>query len=158
MTKNSTNGCRDKTKIGLINGSFISLKASDIVRAEVGKSEKLIVSSFETARKNSPSVVFIDEFQALFTSRDGENTGGGKSSGRLASTLLQCMDDVTRWRDEDVNISSDISTKKDRVVILGATNAPWMVDKAFLRPGRFDRVRLLEFTYLNKVNILTPKR
>lgn len=145
MQINSTNGSREDTHIGLSNGSFISLKASDVVRAEVGNSEKLIVSAFETARKNTPSVVFIDEFQALFTSRDGEHTGGGKGSGRLASTLLQCMDDVTRWRDEDANISSDACTHKNRVVILGATNAPWMVDKAFLRPGRFDRVRLRTF-------------
>ena len=141
MQRNNTNDSKKKAQVGLINGAFISLKASEIVRAEVGQSEKLIVSAFETAHQNTPSVIFIDEFQALFTSRDGEHTGGGKSSGRLASTLLQCMDDATRWRDEDVKHSSDECNKQDRVVVLGATNAPWMVDKAFLRPGRFDRVR-----------------
>ena len=46
-----------------IGGTFISLKASDIVRPEIGNSEKLIVSAFESARVNAPSVVFIDEFQ-----------------------------------------------------------------------------------------------
>ena len=46
-----------------VSGSFISLKASDIVRPEIGNSEKLIVSAFESARANAPSVVFIDEFQ-----------------------------------------------------------------------------------------------
>ena len=46
-----------------VSGSFISLKASDIVRPEIGNSEKLIVSAFEPARANAPSVVFIDEFQ-----------------------------------------------------------------------------------------------
>ena len=120
------------------------LYPSNIVRSEVGKSEKLIVSAFETARKNTPSVLFIDEFQALFTCRDGvTKSGGGKNSGRLASTLLQCMDDITRWRDKDVVYTSSsafVPNQKDRVVVLGATNAPWMVDKAFLRPGRFDRV------------------
>ena len=46
-----------------VSGSFISLKASDIVRPEIGNSEKLIVSAFDSARANAPSVVFIDEFQ-----------------------------------------------------------------------------------------------
>lgn len=49
--------------IGNNGGAFVSLKASDIVRPEVGGSEKLIVSAFETARQNAPSVLFIDEFQ-----------------------------------------------------------------------------------------------
>jgi ATP-dependent 26S proteasome regulatory subunit len=46
-----------------VGGAFISLKASDIVRPEIGNSEKLIVSAFESARVNAPSVIFIDEFQ-----------------------------------------------------------------------------------------------
>lgn len=109
-------------------GSFLSLEASEIVRSEVGNSEKRVVSVFDTARDNAPSVVFIDEFQALFTARSG------RGSGQLASTLLQCLDDVNRWND----VSDD--TEEKRVVVMGATNAPWMIDKAFLRPGRFDRV------------------
>lgn len=130
-----------------IGGAFISLRASDIVRAEVGKSEKMVVTAFETARTNAPSVIFIDEFQALFTERSGSG------SGRLTSTLLQCMDDVTHWRDADVTATgtatdatpkgNDAFTQEDgkaRVVVLAATNTPWMVDKAFLRPGRFDQV------------------
>eukprot|EP00978_Attheya_sp_CCMP212_P002841 scaffold5839_cov49-Attheya_sp.AAC.5 len=117
-------------------GAFLTLKASEIVRSQVGNSEKLVVSAFETARSNAPAVIFIDEFQALFTDR----SGGG--SGRLASTLLQCMDDVTKWKDadRDASASSFSNNNTPRVVVLGATNAPWMVDKAFLRPGRFDRV------------------
>ena len=69
--------------LGEAGGLFISLSASDIARSEVGQSEKLVAKAFETARDNAPSVIFIDEFQALFTSRDGVG-GGGKSSGRLA--------------------------------------------------------------------------
>ena len=122
----------------------MTLKASDIVRPEVGNSEKLIVSAFETARLNAPSVIFIDEFQALFGDRDG----GSVVLAQLASTLLQCMDDITRWSstgspEEDNNDSTTITTtgvkKNSRIVVLGATNTPWMIDKAFLRPGRFDR-------------------
>ena len=122
----------------------MTLKASDIVRPEVGNSEKLIVSAFETARLNAPSVIFIDEFQALFGDRDG----GSVVLAQLASTLLQCMDDITRWSsagspEEDTYDSTTITTtsvqKNSRIVVLGATNTPWMIDKAFLRPGRFDR-------------------
>ena len=54
---------QDHMDIENAGGAFVSLKASDIVRPEVGISEKLIVSAFETARRNSPSVIFIDEFQ-----------------------------------------------------------------------------------------------
>lgn len=53
----------DTMGIGSNGGTFVSLNASDIVRPEVGGSEKLVVSAFETARQNSPSVLFIDEFQ-----------------------------------------------------------------------------------------------
>lgn len=115
------------------SGSFISLKASDIVRPEVGNSEKLIVSAFAVARSNAPSVVFIDEFQALF----GDRGGSSVVLGQLASTLLQCMDDVAKWTFEDK--PNNTSSPNGRIVVLAATNTPWMVDKAFLRPGRFDR-------------------
>jgi ATP-dependent 26S proteasome regulatory subunit len=122
-----------------LGGAFISLRSSDIVRAEVGTSEKMVASAFELARKNAPSVIFIDEFQALFT----ERSSGG--SAKLASTLLQCMDDVKRWRDVSSSAgnngeNNDKGAGSSRVVVLGATNTPWMVDSAFLRPGRFDRV------------------
>ena len=122
-------------------GAFFSLQASEIVRSEVGNSEKLIVQAFGTARSNAPAVIFIDEFQALFTER-----GGGGS--QLASTLLQCMDDITKWgtshqktsSDDDDGKTVDSAINDRRIVVLGATNTPWMVDAAFIRPGRFDRV------------------
>jgi SpoVK/Ycf46/Vps4 family AAA+-type ATPase len=126
----------------LINdgGLFISLSASEIVRSEVGRSEKLIASAFEMARKSAPAVIFIDEFQALFTSRDDES-GQSKGSGRLSSVLLQCMDDISKWENADRLVGdTDPKYTNKRVVVLAATNTPWMVDKAFLRAGRFDRV------------------
>jgi proteasome regulatory subunit len=97
----------------------------------------MLVSAFETARMNSPSVIFIDEFQALFIER---NSSG---SSKLSTTLLQCMDDVKQWRDVNrcaVNANERFDTDASRVLVLAATNNPWMIDKAFLRPGRFDRV------------------
>jgi SpoVK/Ycf46/Vps4 family AAA+-type ATPase len=122
----------NKSKCNTI-GSFISLKASEIVRPEVGNSEKLIVSAFRMARANAPSVVFIDEFQALF----GDRGGSSVVLGQLASTLLQCMDDLQKW--SEIATTSDDNSHNGRIVVLAATNTPWMVDKAFLRPGRFDR-------------------
>ena len=131
------------------NGSFVSLETSEIVRSEVGNSEKRVVSAFERARANAPSVVFIDEFQALFTERSSVG------SSQLASTLLQCMDDLSLYSEAAQMLEEKVGVanvgnneanddaehdKNKRVVVLAATNTPWMVDKAFLRPGRFDRV------------------
>jgi SpoVK/Ycf46/Vps4 family AAA+-type ATPase len=102
----------------------------------VGESEKLVVQAFHTARTNAPAVIFIDEFQALFTERSSG------SSSRLTTTLLQCMDDLQRLNYIDRG-DSDITSEKEanigRVLVLAATNTPWMIDRAFLRPGRFDR-------------------
>ncbi len=133
---------------GTLGGAFLSLKASEVVRAEIGTSENIIVNVFETARSNSPSVIFIDEFEALFSDR-----GKGGGSSRLENTLMHCMDDVTKWRRADTaavakNTGSrcshpmaiPIGENIARVVVIGATNMPWNIDHAFLRTGRFDRV------------------
>ncbi|KAL3944934.1 MAG: hypothetical protein SGBAC_000968 [Bacillariaceae sp.] len=127
-----------------LGGTFISLSASNIVRAEIGTSEKMVASAFEFADKNAPAVVFLDEVQALFT----ERSRGG--SGRLSTTLLQCLDDIKRWQRADTFVEEDGNMEKEqkdidqqrsnRVIVLAATNTPWMIDSAFLRPGRFDRV------------------
>ena len=120
----------------LLGGSasaFVSLSAVDLVRAEVGTGEKLLVKAFETARMNAPAVVFLDEFQALFTER------GGSSSGRLSSTLLGCMDDIQRWQTIRPGTQEKDQDMSSQVVVLAATNTPWMVDGSFLRPGRLDR-------------------
>lgn len=135
----SASGTGEKT------GSFFSIRASDIVSSEIGKSEKMLSSMFETARQRGPSVIFIDEFQALFTSRDNQNGVGKGGSSRLASTLLSLMDDVTKWRDANTTLDQTTGTfVTNRVVILAATNTPWMVDRAFLRAGRFDRVSIMD--------------
>ena len=135
MLKDPTKGQTDSLPIG---GTFISLSSSDIVQAEIGTSEKMVVSAFQFADKNAPAVIFLDEFQALFTKR---SRGG---SGKLATTLLQCLDDIKHWRDADEDVQNsrgdEMSMGVARVVVLAATNTPWMVDSAFLRPGRFDRV------------------
>jgi ATP-dependent 26S proteasome regulatory subunit len=124
----------EKGSAGSIGGAFVSLKTSEIVGSEVGGAEKLVVEAFQTARMNAPAVVFIDEFQALFTDR---SRGG---SSRLTSTLLQCMDDLNKWREIEAQSSEQTQrVTQDRVMVLAATNTPWMIDKAFIRPGRLDR-------------------
>jgi SpoVK/Ycf46/Vps4 family AAA+-type ATPase len=131
-----------RRKVGSTSGeAFLSLRASEVVQSTVGSSEKAIARAFETARANAPAVVFIDEFEALFTER-GRNSAGG-----LASVLSQCMDDISQWRESDEVASSSKSmqqgsneTNSGRIIVLGATNMPWMIDKAFMRPGRFDRI------------------
>jgi ATP-dependent 26S proteasome regulatory subunit len=118
----------------LVGGAFIALNTTDIVVGEVGSGEKVVVKAFETARMNSPAVVFIDEFQALFTQRSSG------VSGRLTTTLLQCMDDIKQSSEiHRLANSEQDGIEAGRVLVLAATNTPWMVDKAFLRPGRFDR-------------------
>jgi SpoVK/Ycf46/Vps4 family AAA+-type ATPase len=123
-----SSGSRSKgNNVGSCGGTFILLAISDIVTAELGTRKKMIKSSFEFANKNAPSVAFLDKFQALFIDR---NRGG---SGRLMTTLLQCLDDI-RWYD-----ASDETV--NRVTVMAAINTtPWMIDTAFLRPGRFDQV------------------
>jgi len=118
------------------NGAFLSLNSSEIAQAEIGSSEKIIVSAFKSARENAPAVLFIDEFQALFVDR--KKSG----SGKLSSTLLQCMDDIKEWRTagNKANFNGMSGQESSEIVVLGATNTPWMIDKAFLRPGRFDRI------------------
>ena len=115
-------------------GAFISINSTDVARAEIGTGEKLLKEAFETASLNAPAVVFIDEFQALFADR---SSGG---SSRLTSTLLTLMDDSSSWAELAQTKRNSKSNDSNRIVVLAATNTPWMVDKAFLRTGRFDRV------------------
>jgi ATP-dependent 26S proteasome regulatory subunit len=122
-----------------MGGAFITVNSTDVAQSEVGSGEKMLVSAFDAARRNSPSVIFIDEFQALFTDR----ASGG--SGRLSTTLFQCMDKISQWRQVEQTAKIDktttsTSTTDKFVIVLAATNTPWMIEKAFLRTGRFDRV------------------
>ena len=86
---------------------------------------------------NLKKVIFLDEFQALFTDR---NRGG---SGKLTTVLLQCLDDIRRWFEIGKSTKdgkTGLHRCGRRVVVIAATNTPWMIDSAFLRTGRFDRV------------------
>jgi SpoVK/Ycf46/Vps4 family AAA+-type ATPase len=89
----------------------------------IGRSERNLHEIFEQARANKPCVLFFDEVDAL-GARRSDMVGG--ASRQIINQFLAEMDGVER--------------SNDGLLILAATNAPWHVDPAFRRPGRFDRV------------------
>ena len=106
---------------GELDLPFYAISAADIFGKYVGESERNIKKIFRDIRKNYLSVVFIDELETLFPKRTGEVH---ETTKKVISLLLQELD--------------GINSKKNPILLMGATNVPWMVDEAFLRPGRFD--------------------
>lgn len=109
--------------------SFFPVGISNIVRGEVGEGEKAILSIFEAARKQAPSVIFIDEFQAIFTRRNSDSSDGNVGS-TLSSTLIGCLDEIATW--------NQVAGGTYMVNVIASTNAPWAIDSAFLRSNRFE--------------------
>ena len=108
---------------GEINANFLSVGISDVLDMWIGKSEQNLHRLFETARRSRPCVLFFDEVDAL----DASRTDMRQSAGRhLINQFLSELDGVDH--------------SNDGVLVLGATNAPWHLDSAFRRPGRFDRI------------------
>lgn len=112
-----------KATAGEIKSNFISVGLNDILDMWVGNSEKNLHEVFEYARKNKPCVLFFDEIDALGASRNDMKHSGNKV---LINQFLQELDGV--------------DTDNEGILVLGATNAPWQLDNAFRRPGRFDRI------------------
>jgi SpoVK/Ycf46/Vps4 family AAA+-type ATPase len=108
---------------GEISAGFIAVGISDVLDMWIGNSEKNLHELFEQARRNKPCVLFFDEVDALAASRADMRTHGGR---HLINQFLAEMD--------------GIQSSNDGLLILAATNAPWHVDPAFRRPGRFDRI------------------
>jgi transitional endoplasmic reticulum ATPase len=104
-----------------VDGAFFSIKPSDVMNKWVGESEKNIAKLFTEARKQAKSVIFIDEVESLIPKR--------KDSG---STIMQRV--VPQILGEMDGVESNNST----ILFIGATNEPWSIDHAALRPGRFD--------------------
>lgn len=111
--------------------SLVNLRISDVVRGEIGTSEKRVVQLFQEAKRCAPSVLFIDEFQALFTSRAAAGEGDSGGGGSLTATLAGCFDDLNVWNRN--------AGAESLVTVLASTNEPWAVDPGFLRPGRLDK-------------------
>ncbi|MEU3936018.1 AAA family ATPase [Streptomyces sp. NPDC029044] len=112
-----------KAVAGELDVAFISVTLADTLDMWMGTSEKNIQSVFRTARRTSPCVLFLDEADAI---------GGKRSLNRHASGMRNV---VTQLLTELDSIGSD----NDGVFVLGASNHPWDIDDALLRPGRFDR-------------------
>lgn len=108
---------------GEIGAGFLSVGINDVLDMWTGQSERNLHSLFEQARLNRPCVLFFDEVDALGGRRSDMRSG---SARQLINQFLAEMDGV------------DYSN--DGVLVLAATNAPWHIDPAFRRPGRFDRV------------------
>ncbi len=101
---------------------FYNVGIDDILDMYIGNSEKNIKAMFDTARSNRPAVIFIDEIDAL-----------GKKRELLKHTSLTTT--INAFLAQMDGVESD----NENILIIGATNAPWDVDSAFKRPGRFDR-------------------
>ncbi|MBR2403348.1 MAG: ATP-dependent zinc metalloprotease FtsH [Lachnospiraceae bacterium] len=103
---------------------FFSLAGSDFIELYVGVGASRVRDLFREAEKNAPCIVFIDEIDAIGRSRDSKYGGGNEEREQTLNQLLSEMDGFDA---------------KKGIIILAATNRPEILDKALLRPGRFDR-------------------
>jgi len=126
--------------------NFIQVKGPSLLSMWVGKSEEGTRKIFERARQVSPCVIFFDEIDALAGKRGLSDAGGSKVTERVLNQLLAEMDGLEDLKD---------------VLVVAATNRPDMLDPALLRPGRFDKILLVNSPEtkgrLNILNIHTEK-
>ena len=108
---------------GQVRAGFIAVGINDVLEMWIGQSEKNLHALFEQARSNRPCVLFFDEVDALGANRTDVLKSGGR---QLINQFLSELDGV--------------QSSNEGVLILAATNAPWHLDAAFRRPGRFDRI------------------
>ncbi|MDM7938938.1 MAG: CDC48 family AAA ATPase [Methanothrix sp.] len=104
--------------------NFISVKGSALLSKWYGESEKKVEEIFRKARQVAPSIIFLDELDALVPVRGGA-AGEPHVTERVVNQLLSEMDGLEELRE---------------VVVIGATNRPDIIDPALLRPGRFDEL------------------
>ncbi len=113
-----------KAVAGEAHVPFFSLTGSDFIELYVGVGASRVRDLFKEANKNAPCIIFIDEIDAIGRSRDSKYGGGNEEREQTLNQLLSEMD--------------GFDTSKG-ILVLGATNRPEILDKALLRPGRFDR-------------------
>lgn len=104
---------------------FFSVSGSEFVEMFVGVGASRVRDLFANARKNTPCIIFIDEIDAIGRSRAKQNFGGGNDERE--ATLNQILTEM------------DGFNTTEQVVVLAGTNRPDVLDKALMRPGRFDR-------------------
>ena len=112
-----------KATAGEIDATFFLISPGDVLSKWVGEAEQNIKKLFEAAANEARSIIFIDEIEALVPARRDE--GGSSVMQRVVPQILQGVEGFDR--------------KSGRAMLLmGATNVPWQLDPAMLRPGRFD--------------------
>lgn len=105
--------------------AFLSLSPAEVYASSyVGEAEAVVRRAFALARSASPCVLFFDEIDSIFGGSVG-SVRGNSAEARVLSTFLNEMDGVDKE-----------GSGKDGVLVLGATNRPWALDSALLRPGR----------------------
>ncbi len=120
-------GCGKTFLVKAIAGSgqanVLSVKGAELLSKWVGESERAVRELFRRARESAPSIVFLDEVDALAPVRGQASDGG--TTDRVVAALLTELDGVESLRN---------------VVVIGATNRPDLIDPAMLRPGRLERL------------------
>jgi len=112
---------------GELGASFYEVGLADVLDMYIGSSERNLQSIFEAARRNRPCVLFFDELDAL-----GQKRAQLRGSGAMRGVVNQFLAEL-----------DGASTDNEGLFVLAATNHPWDVDSALLRPGRFDRTVLV---------------
>ncbi|QSX00249.1 proteasome-activating nucleotidase Pan2 [Haloterrigena alkaliphila] len=107
------------------DATFIKMAGSELVRKFIGEGSRLVRDLFEMARERQPAIIFIDEIDAIATRRTESKTSGDAEVQRTMMQLLSEMDGFEA---------------RGEVRIIAATNRFDMLDRAILRPGRFDRL------------------
>ncbi|MEM4213182.1 MAG: proteasome-activating nucleotidase [Thermoplasmatales archaeon] len=107
------------------NATFIRVVASELVRKYIGEGARLVRELFDLAKKKAPSIIFIDELDAIGSRRIDSSTSGDREVQR---TLMQLLAEIDGFE------------PLGNVKLIGATNRPDTLDEALMRPGRFDRI------------------
>ncbi len=118
-----------KAVAGEANVPFFSMSGSEFVEMYVGVGASRVRDLFKQANSKAPCIIFIDEIDAIGRSRDTRHMGGDSEREQTLNQLLAEMD--------------GFDTEKG-IIVLAATNRPEVLDKALLRPGRFDRRVIVE--------------
>ena len=108
---------------GELGAHFFAVGLHDVLDMWLGQSERNLHEVFETARRNAPCVLFLDEVDALGMKRSNLSHSAGRN------VVVQLLNEL-----------DGLATENEGLFVLGATNQPWDVDPALLRPGRFDRM------------------
>lgn len=121
----------------MLNATFIPVKCSDIKSKWYGESEQKVKQIFARAKRSKKAIIFFDEFEAIGAKRTDSDNGNND----LVPEILAEMQGI------------DSNKSDSTIMVIAATNKPWAIDSAFMRPGRFD-----EKIYIPLPDFLARKR